>query len=49
MKSDWCRITPDKAITQISWRPSGAESTEREIAVASEDGSVRVYKASLTQ
>ncbi|KAA8913153.1 WD40-repeat-containing domain protein [Sphaerosporella brunnea] len=41
------RITPDKAITDITWRPNGVEK-ERELAVTSEDGSVRVYKAELS-
>jgi elongator complex protein 2 len=36
-------ITPDKAITEITWRP-GTHSLEAvEVAVASEDGSVRIY------
>jgi hypothetical protein len=40
--ADGGRTTPDKAITEIRWRPRG-EGKEREMAVSSEDGSVRVY------
>ncbi|KLJ12455.1 elongator complex protein 2 [Blastomyces silverae] len=39
---------PSKAITQLAWRPVGAEGKEAdegyELAVASEDSSVRVFK-----
>ena len=37
-------ITPDKAITEISWRPGNSRTDEGfEIVVASEDSSVRIY------
>ncbi|KAK6529595.1 hypothetical protein TWF281_008766 [Arthrobotrys megalospora] len=35
-------IVPDKTITQIAWRPT-AEGTSFEVAISSEDGSVRIY------
>ncbi|KAK6510722.1 hypothetical protein TWF506_009825 [Arthrobotrys conoides] len=36
-------ITPAKAITQIAWKPSG-ESKGFEVAISSEDCSVRIYE-----
>lgn len=36
-----CRITPDKAVTQVAWRP--LKGGVAEMAVVSEDCSVRVY------
>ncbi|KAL7266649.1 Elongator subunit elp2 [Rhizina undulata] len=38
-------ITPDKGVTQITWRPK--ESAKIELAVASEDASVRIYTLGL--
>lgn len=38
-----CSITPDRAVTQITWRPARAGEGRLEMAVSSEDGSIRVY------
>lgn len=37
------RVTPDKAVTQITWCPSEVENGKLQMAVTSEDGSVRIY------
>ncbi|PWW80446.1 WD40 repeat-like protein [Tuber magnatum] len=37
------RITPDKSVTRITWRPTKGQVGKREMAVSSEDFSVRVY------
>ncbi|KAF3920434.1 hypothetical protein ABW20_dc0104661 [Dactylellina cionopaga] len=41
-------VVPDKAITQISWRPAGGEEVGTfEVAISSEDSSVRIYELAL--
>ncbi|KAG0637374.1 WD40-repeat-containing domain protein [Tuber brumale] len=37
------RITPDRSVTQITWRPSKGQVGKRDVAVSGEDFSVRVY------
>ncbi|RPB00114.1 WD40 repeat-like protein [Choiromyces venosus 120613-1] len=41
------RITPDKSVTQITWRPTEGQLGKKEMAVSSEDFSVRVYSISI--
>lgn len=48
----FCRITPDNAITELTWRPmvgpeKSREKSSRDLAVASEDASVRIYTVPL--
>lgn len=43
----WDRITPDNAITELTWRPIVGRERVRELAVASEDASVRIYTVPL--